>query len=563
VPGLPVVVSGRAEWEDRPVEQLPLGDLDPDAARQVVIAERTPATVAAKVVELVGGNPLCLRLAVQVLHRDGLEAFDGLAADDLSVSGAIRSQLVQGLLYKRILGHLHDKEVKKLAFPGLTVRRIDPGVIREVLAVPCGLDVPDDATADDLFTRLSREIALVQPGRAGALYHRSDVRRVMLGLLRTESAGQYEAINRAAAEYYRARTAGQPTPDPAARAEEIYHRLASGDPIEEIDRLWVTGVEEFLRGAVDDFTMVGPATFLAGRLGVEVPPHLWGQSRLEDWERRAAKRADDLVRLGDPAKALEVVAGRPERSPASSLYEIEARLRLDMGDPVSAIRVARAGIESSLAAANESVQLDLMLFLADALWIHGEPLAARSTCVGAIDVAGSLLDAIRTIDALTRLLRFGRALDVPAEDDTAFRTRLGERLKALPRSGLHSYVLLAQQAAVEALPEDPEALRYVEETVGVIPELTQDQISLIRDHLRRWVETSPEARVAIGSEHPAFGEVQRVPEQLARDVLAKLENDPGSSTTELLRLLIGTPLLTTPDFVVLLQKLLERPLPEV
>jgi cellulose synthase operon protein C len=561
VPGLRVIVSGRAEWENRLIDQLPLGDLDPDAARRLVVAEGIPLSTASKLVELVGGNPLCLQLAMEVLRRDGLEAIDGLSVDDVAVGGAIRSQLVQGLLYKRILAHVRDGDVRKLAFPGLTLRRIDPGVIREVLAGPCGLNVPDDATADDLFTRLSKEVALVQPGRAGALYHRPDVRRVMLSLLRSESAGRFEAINRAAAEYYRLKTAGHTFPDPADRAEEIYHRLAAGDPIKEVDLLWTAGVEEFLRRAVEDFSTVGPATFLASRLGVEVPPELWNQSRLEDWERRVAKRADDLVRLGDPAKALLVLKGRPERSPASVLYGIEARLRLDLSDPVSAIRVASAGLESSVMAANKAVKLDLMLFLADALWVNGERMVARSTCEAAIDVAEQLPDPICSIDALTRLLRFCREINVRAEESTVFRTRLGERLKALSRSSIHSNVLLVRQAAVEALPDDPDAVRYVEGMVGIVPELTQNQIGLIWDQLRKLVELSPGARAILGTEHPAFVELVLATEHLAPDVLVKLENDSVGSTTRLVRLLISTPILIKHSFVALLRLLLERPLP--
>jgi len=314
VPALRVVVSGRAELEDWPLDDLSLGDLDADAAREVLVASGVPADVATKVVALVGGHPLGLQLAIQVLSRDGLEALDGLATDNLAVTGAIRSQFVEGFLYKRILGHLHDKDVEKLALPGLTVRRIDPGVIREVSAEPCGLNVPEEKVAYDLFERLSREVGLVQPGRAGALYHRPDVRRIMLVQLRTDSAGQFDAINRKAAEYYRSKTAGQTSPDLEARAEEIYHRLALGEPLAQIEQLWVDGVEEYLRGSVEDFTRAEPARFLASRLGVEIPPDLWDDSRIEDWELQAVKRVQDLMSLGESAKALAVITSRPDRT---------------------------------------------------------------------------------------------------------------------------------------------------------------------------------------------------------------------------------------------------------
>jgi hypothetical protein len=469
VPGLRIVVSGRAELKDRHVQELPLGDLEPKAAVEVVVAGGVPSDVAAKVVELVGGNPLCLQLALQVLHREGLEALDGLAASDLAVAGAIRSEIVERWLYRRILGHVHDKEVAKLAWPGLAVRLIDPQVIREVLAEPCGLHVPDDAVAHDLFERLSSEVTLVQQRRVGTLYHRPDVRRLMLAQLRTDALDQFDAINRKAAEFYRAKTAGQTTIDLEARAEEIYHRLALGEPLGTVEPLWVDGVEEFLYNAVEDFTAVEPATFLASRLHVELPQDLWDQARIEDWELQAARRAQDLLALNEPTKALAVLTSRPERSSGSPLYLLEARLRLQQGEDDAAIHLARAAIHKAAAANKDSTCLDLLLFLGDALWRRGDLNAARVSLGEAIAVAKRLPDPRHAIDALMQYLRLGRMRNyggVPSADDAAWRAELGMRLKRLTRSALYSVPVLMQQAAAEASSEDAEAFRFVAQVVG-------------------------------------------------------------------------------------------------
>ena len=429
----------------------------------MVVASGVPSDVATKVVGLIGGHPLGLQLAIQVLHRDGLEAFEDLATDNLAVSGAIRSQLVEGFLYKRILGHLHDKELEKLALPGLTVRRIDPGVIREVLAEPCGLSVPDDAVAYDLFERLSREVGLVQPGRAGALYHRPDVRRIMLVQLRADSAGQFDAINRKAAEYYRSRTADQTTPDPEARAEEIYHRLALGEPLAQVERLWVDGVEEYLRGSVEDFTRAEPARFLASRLGVEIPPDLWDDARIEDWELQAAKRAQDLMSLGQNAKALAVITSRPERTPTSPLFLLEARLRLHRGDRDTALSVARAGIASATTAGNDTIRLDLLLFLGDALWLGDDRTTLRAILGEAVAVADRLSDPMRCIDALARFLRLGRALDVPSSDDAERRADLGMRLKRFRALGCTPILRWQGKRPSRCCPKTPK--RFASSTV--------------------------------------------------------------------------------------------------
>src|SRR5262249_20298920 len=250
--------------------------------------------------------------------------------------------------------------------------------------------------------------------------HRQDVRRIMLGLLRTESPGQFDAINCKAVEFYSDQTAGKPTVDPAARAEEIYHRLARGESVETVEPLWVDGVEEFLRGSVEDVTDAEPATFLASRLGVDVPGGLWDKARTKDWELQAAKRAEDLIKLNDPAKALAVINSREgQRLPGSPLYLLEARLRLQQDDSAAAASIARAGIRSAAAAGNDVARLDLLLFLADVLCLRGEGAAARTTLAEAVDIATRLSDPMRAIETLARFLRLGRALGVPRADDAA------------------------------------------------------------------------------------------------------------------------------------------------
>src|SRR5262249_49885721 len=146
------------------------------------------------VADRLGGNPLTLKLAATVLDQDGIDAIRDVL-NDPAVALEVRARLIQGQLYKRILGHVHDDDVKKLAYPGLVVRRTDRAVRGEGLAEPCGLSVPDLATANKLFGKLNDEVSLVRLDADGALYHRTDVRRVMLDLLRQEAPDQVRAIH--------------------------------------------------------------------------------------------------------------------------------------------------------------------------------------------------------------------------------------------------------------------------------------------------------------------------------------------------------------------------------
>ena len=150
----------------------------------------------------------------------------------------VKENIIQGQLYQRILGHIHNEQVRRLAHPGLVLRRITPEIILKVLAQPCSVTVRTITEAEQLFGELLREVSLVTPNDDGSLRHRSDVRRVMLDLLRQDEPLMVREIHRQAVNYYRLQDG------PLARAEEIYHRLSLGQQQRTIDERWMSGVED-------------------------------------------------------------------------------------------------------------------------------------------------------------------------------------------------------------------------------------------------------------------------------------------------------------------------------
>src|SRR5262249_4606202 len=151
-----------------------------------------------------------------------------------------------------------------LVHPGLVVRRITAGVIRPVLAGPCGLTVTDDAQASALFERLKAGVSLVEEDPSdGALVHLTYVRRLLLPAIRAEKPAQVAEIHRAAIQYYGGRDAVRD------RAEEIYHRLSLGQSGEEIERRWTPDLLQYLQGSLEE--LEGDAkVFLAGKLDVTI-----------------------------------------------------------------------------------------------------------------------------------------------------------------------------------------------------------------------------------------------------------------------------------------------------
>src|SRR5262249_46152377 len=252
LPPLKVVYVGRVRPQRQDFYQLALDDLPPEAAKVLIAgmlraldAKVPPADVLDDVVDQVGGNPMVLRLSARLVAEDDLEGLKQSTRRERLKR--IRVEALQARLYGRILGHLHDDELRQLAYPGLVVRRITPELVVDVLAEICELTVRTAPDATLLLQRMAKEVALVSTGRDGALVYRSDIRRVML-----ESLGEVlpketiARIDREAANFWSKR------PGAIARAEELYHRLRLGEARDVLESRWDPEAALHLRGALGE-----------------------------------------------------------------------------------------------------------------------------------------------------------------------------------------------------------------------------------------------------------------------------------------------------------------------
>ncbi|MFT5455831.1 MAG: hypothetical protein ACI9K2_002314, partial [Myxococcota bacterium] len=126
VPTLRVLVTGRATIAPLGLtgpEQPPhhLDGLDALAADGYLEALGvTGADDRALLVELATGNPLVLKLGAKFVREHGASDL----RNDPALRGELAVELVQGVLYRRILDHVGDADVEALAHPGLVLRRI-------------------------------------------------------------------------------------------------------------------------------------------------------------------------------------------------------------------------------------------------------------------------------------------------------------------------------------------------------------------------------------------------------------------------------------------------------
>ena len=247
VPRLRVVIVGRGvlRTQDFPFSDdvpewtpMPLRGFDPVAGRAYLRARLKKYDLPPvsdehldRLVQQVNGNPLGLRLAAQVFAREGLAGVEE-AIGRQRLSAAVAEERVQGLLHARIVEHLDNEDLKKLADPGLIVRRLTVDVVRDVLAKPCGITF-DKTTPEVLFEALRNEVSLVETVDDKTVRHRPDVRLIMLPSQRRRLSDIARQIDDAAVRYWEKFTG------PAERAEELYHRMWRGDSVAELERRWM------------------------------------------------------------------------------------------------------------------------------------------------------------------------------------------------------------------------------------------------------------------------------------------------------------------------------------
>ena len=155
-PRLRIVIAGRIPLsvDGFPTSPRPLGDFD-EAAAQLFLEKRgvqSPELIRT-IINRIGRSPLSLLLAataVQQAQKSG-------EPENLKLTGTRGAHLtegqIQGYLYRRILLHIQDDEVRRAAYPGLVLRRVTPDIIQKVLAEPCKVEVPDETAAQNLFDR--------------------------------------------------------------------------------------------------------------------------------------------------------------------------------------------------------------------------------------------------------------------------------------------------------------------------------------------------------------------------------------------------------------------------
>ena len=511
VPRLRAVIVSRIPISSAELksDSLALGPFNEQDAATFLTVRGLDATLARTIAQQVGGSPLSLRLALDVIQREGAteKGIASLQTHDLFVFRA-QDHRIQGQLYRRILGHIHDADVSALVRLGLALRRITPEIIRDVLAEPCGVAVPDDERARQLFEELGREASLVTTAADGSLRFRRDVRSSVLGLLRQDEPSRVREVEERAVEFYQHQSGA------VARAELVYHLLSLGGDRAEVDEAWRRGVERYLADALDELPPRGRA-YLAPKLGLTVDEETLKTADLEDWEILAAQQGREILGLGRPEDALKLLSERPERSPGSPLHLVEAQALVQLERRDEARRAIAAGLAEVARAQDRMALLKLSI------------LEARLDALdGRGPTAGEVLNQFARLSE-----RFG---------DDPLLLRLGLHRLALLRS--QDYTAYAYNIPDPSAPPHPSELEKWRQPVDsweatdLARRLAALFLALPEIRLRRYSGLCRELAGAIGANHPEV--LVRTLELVGFDDLRSLYYGRGAAGAALLEALV-------------------------
>jgi hypothetical protein len=289
-----------------------LGDLEPGDRIDLLQNLKVPPEVAVVLAEHIGGNPLLLRIGARLVQRLSDDERSEFLNDPALATRS--GDFVAQFLYDRLLRHLKDARVARLAHPGLALRRVTTGLIHNVLADCCELGPVNKSDAENLYEALRDAVWLVdEEGRH--LVHRPDLRRLMLKLMAGDSGlayDQVQRIHRAACLYHAARGDPDLTDDQQAR-EELYHRLMSADGSES-DGLTDAQLREVGEGLGGERALLHPQ--VRARLQAALGESLSLEAALAlpddgwtNWANAEGKRLVDDA--DDPAPAAALLQRRP------------------------------------------------------------------------------------------------------------------------------------------------------------------------------------------------------------------------------------------------------------
>ena len=152
---------------------------------------------------------------------------------------------------------------------------------------------------------------LVSSGASDKLTHRTDMRKILIDDLAQRSATDSSIKSLLQAIDSRSSTFTQEPTVRRAGRRRFSIDLPSSRAAISIKGRWRDGLAPYLGSAIQELPP-GAQSFLAARLGLEVPEDVWRNAVDDDWALHAIRRSNEFLRLDKPKQALDLLRQRKQ-----------------------------------------------------------------------------------------------------------------------------------------------------------------------------------------------------------------------------------------------------------
>ncbi len=233
---LKVIFSGRLYEDDqlfsRITNNIKVDQLEPAVAQRFLQKHNVTQEMARRLTssKFLPRRPLELKLLAKLIKEEptSIEEIE----DEIRKGGPRVREMFAGIVYRRVLRRIDDEKVRLFAYPGLVLRYVTPRLIREILVPALNLLPLDEDAATDILNRLAAYSWLVKREPNGEVWHRRDLREMMLKLMISESAKAASEISSESGEPDKIRSIHKKAIEVFSSskiesewAESIYHRL--------------------------------------------------------------------------------------------------------------------------------------------------------------------------------------------------------------------------------------------------------------------------------------------------------------------------------------------------
>lgn len=368
-PRLKVIVSGRAPVKSlkllgKDATPLPLKGLIPEDAEKWLRDRGINDDEVLKIVlKLAEGIPLRLKLAVRLIDS-------GEKVKDLP--DKLPQEYITGYLYQRILYRVIDPELIPVVEDLLVLRKCSKPMLVKIL----GDNVPQGLTAEKVYERLSREMALVGDaenlygsfvvtGNSDKLELRPEVRSATLRLLEQNNKQKVQAMDEKAVDWYK----DQDLTEPGNAAELVYHLLRL-KKLDEARKIFRIECVPLLRDAINELPEDAHAEYgwLEKKVGVVTDEPT---DNLLSWEIQTALEIKNRLGRGIVKDLDIIVNSRKQRTGASPLLVYDAFNCWQKGEVYDAINILKYADD-----ATGNIQRDRLLVYAFLLAQSGDWISA-------------------------------------------------------------------------------------------------------------------------------------------------------------------------------------------